>query len=342
MTLSFSWATNANYSTGPDNGTPTKVDPASTANGFVNGTIAAAQHINFLLDAIGDQIVKAVDGVGGGTYTLGSALRFQGADVEINAGLEILAAGELNVQSGGLINVLSGGDIVVASGGQVDLSSGAVLTVAPGGLIDVIAGGTIETNQVEDLRIDDDATAAFRLTLTPQSVQPDGSGFPSWTPRFSGSAHAGVTSGWQQDDVSAPFSIAFPINLPVGDEILSVVASINGSSTSGTGGHPSKPTGADLPSIALVRVDTQGVATVIARRADQSADAASYSADHTISLANGSTDAGTMPHVVDDDYAYYAVVKGETGANAVAGELAVTAVSGTCVARSYRSALMVY
>jgi hypothetical protein len=318
------------------------VDPASTANGFIHGTIAAPQHFNFLYNAIGVQLVKAVDGVDGGTYTLGSALRFQGADVEINAGLEVLAAGEINVQSGGLLNILSGGIIDILSGGQLEVSSGAAVTVVSGGLIDILAGGALETNQVEDLTIDDDSTAAFRLTLTPQSVQPDGSGNPSWTPRFSGSVHSGVTSGWQQDDVSSPFSIAFPINLPVGDEVLSVVVSVNGSSTSGTGGHPSKPTGSDLPSVALVRVDTQGVATVVARRADQAADAAAYSADHTITLQNGATDAGTMPHVVDDDYAYYIVIKGETGANAVASEYAVTAVSGTCVARSYRSALMVY
>lgn len=342
MTLAFNWATNANYSTGPDVSTPTKVDPASTANGFIAGTIAAPQHINFLLDAIGDEIADAVDGVGGGTYTLGAALRFQGADVEINAGLEILAAGELNVQSGGLVQVLSGGLIDVLSGGQIEISSGATLSVVSGGLIDVIAGGAVETNQVEDLRVDDDATAAFRLTLAPQSVQPDSGGFPSWTPRFSGDVHAGVTVGWQQDDVSAPFSIAFPINLPVGDDILNIDVSVTGSSTSGTGGHPAKPTGSDLPSVALVQVDTAGNATVLARRADQSVDAAAYSLTHVITLASGGLDAGTLPRTIDDDFAYYIVVKGETGANAVAGEFGVYSISGDVVARTYRSALMVY
>jgi hypothetical protein len=341
MTLAFSWATNALYSTGPDAGSATRVDPASTANGFISGTVIAPQHVNFLLDAIGDQIIQAVDGVGGGTYTLGAALRFQGADVEINAGLEILAAGELNVQSGGLINVLSGGLIDIASGGQVEISSGAVVTVVSGGLIDVISGGTVEFNASADLKIDD-ALDFFRLTLTPQSVQPDGAGLPSWNPRFTGDVHAGVTAGWQQDDVSAPFSIAFPINLPVGDDILEINVSVNGSSTSGTGGHASKPTGSDLPSVALVQVSAQGTATVLARRADQAADVAAYNVDHVITLANGATDAGTMPRTVDDDFAYYVVVKGETGANAVAGEYAVTAVSGDCVSRSYRSALMVY
>lgn len=341
MTLAFNWATNTNYSTGPDISTPTKVDPASTANGFIAGTIAAPQHINFLLDAIGDQIVQAVDGVGGGTYTLGAALRFQGADVEINAGLEILAAGELNVQSGGLVQVLSGGLIDVLSGGQIEISSGASISVVSGGLIDVISGGTVEFNASGDLKIDD-VIDNWRLTLTPQSVQPDGGGAPSWTPRFTGDVHAGVTAGWQQDDVSAPFSVAFPINLPVGDDILTINVSVNGSSTSGTGGHASKPTGTDLPSAALVRVNAQGVAVVVARRFDHAADVTAYNTDHAIQLLNGSLDAGTLPHTVGSNDAYYIVLKGETGANAVASEYCVTAVSGTCVARSYRSSLMTY
>lgn len=45
------WATNDNYSSGPDAGTPTKVDPASSANGFIRGVAAAAQHVNFVLNA---------------------------------------------------------------------------------------------------------------------------------------------------------------------------------------------------------------------------------------------------------------------------------------------------
>lgn len=44
------WASNTNYSTGPDSGTPTKVDPSSDANGFIKGVIAAPQHVNFLFN----------------------------------------------------------------------------------------------------------------------------------------------------------------------------------------------------------------------------------------------------------------------------------------------------
>lgn len=335
MTLSFSWATNANYSTGPNVGTPTRIDPASTANGFINGTIAAAQHINFLFDAVGDQLVQAVDGVGGGTYTLGSALRFQGADVEINAGLEILASGELNVQNGGLVQVLSGGLVDVLSGGQIEISSGASISVASGGLIDVVAGGAIEMNASEDLRIDD-VINFFRLTLTPVGIEP-GVSTDSWSPRI-GAAFVGPTLGWLQADTSAAFTIAFPLNLPVGDDILEVTAFVDGSQAGVD--HADLP--ATLPVLSLVRVSATGVATVVARRVDQSANVAAYNLQHSIVLANGALDAGTLPHTVLVDEAYYLVLTGETGANAQDGKFGLISLSGECVARSYRSELMTY
>jgi hypothetical protein len=44
------WASNANFSSGPDTGTETKTDPGSQANGFIRGTIAAPQYLNFLVN----------------------------------------------------------------------------------------------------------------------------------------------------------------------------------------------------------------------------------------------------------------------------------------------------
>lgn len=143
MTLSFSWATNANFSTGPDVGTPTKVDPASTANGFINGTIAAAQHVNFLFNGLSTELVKAIDGVNGGTYTLGSVLRFEGADVQIAADLEVVSGGQINVQSGGSIDVLSSGDINIQSGGDISVLSGGEANIGSGGFLNVLSGGEL-------------------------------------------------------------------------------------------------------------------------------------------------------------------------------------------------------
>src|SRR4051812_35896746 len=46
------FAKNATYSSGPDVGTATKVDPASPTNGFVPGTAIAPQHVNFWLNTL--------------------------------------------------------------------------------------------------------------------------------------------------------------------------------------------------------------------------------------------------------------------------------------------------
>ncbi|MEY4507973.1 MAG: hypothetical protein RLZZ450_95 [Pseudomonadota bacterium] len=47
----FNWASNANYATGPDNGTATKVAPSSgdIQNGFIRNTAAIAQTMNWVL-----------------------------------------------------------------------------------------------------------------------------------------------------------------------------------------------------------------------------------------------------------------------------------------------------
>ncbi len=63
MKLPQPWATSLNYASGPDTGTPTKIDPASTANGFIRGTAAAAQHVNFNLHPLAETARR--------TYTTG-------------------------------------------------------------------------------------------------------------------------------------------------------------------------------------------------------------------------------------------------------------------------------
>jgi hypothetical protein len=54
LTAPATWATDTNYATGPDVGTPTKVDPGSgiRATGVIPASGVAAQHFNFNLHAI--------------------------------------------------------------------------------------------------------------------------------------------------------------------------------------------------------------------------------------------------------------------------------------------------
>lgn len=347
MTLSFSWATNTNYSTGPDSGTPTKEDPASTANGFIKGTIISPKHINFMFDAVGDQLVQAVDGIGGGTYALTAPLIFTGDDIRVGSGadLQLLTGGAMHVQGTSRL-VIEGPDaeLTIDPFGTLFVDTDGALQVdgdfIHNGTGTVGSGATFRIHTSQQLTINA-PTDSFRLTLTPQSVQADAGGTdPSWRPRTSATAFCGTTEGWFQHDVTSGFTIAFPLNLPIGDDIVTVVAQVDGSQ--GGVDHAAKPTGGDLPTLALIRVDGTGVASVVARRADQSANVTAYNSLHTITLASGALDAGTLPHTVDANYSYYVVMTGETGANAEADKFGLLSLSGTCTARAYRSALMVY
>jgi hypothetical protein len=51
--LPAKFAASTNYSTGPDTGTATKLDPSGSGNGFVKGTGIAPQHVNFLINKPG-------------------------------------------------------------------------------------------------------------------------------------------------------------------------------------------------------------------------------------------------------------------------------------------------
>jgi hypothetical protein len=318
-----SWASDTNFASGPNSGTPTKVNPGAGyfAQGWVPGDTVPGQYANFLFNALtaslADIVSKvsniAVDGAAGGTYTLSAPLIFNGT-----------------------VRMGATGVFDIASSGQAQVSSGGFFNVLSGGKLDVISGGNVEFNDVDDLTIDDQI-GAFRLTLTPQSVQADAGGTdPAWFPIFPGTpAFAGTTGGWYQSDVTFQPVIVFPISLPYGDDILTVVVSVNGSANGV--GHAAKPTGGDLPTVSLVRVNTSGTATVLARRADQSADVTAYNAQHTITLATGALDAGAMPQTLDDDFMYYVVVTGETGGNAEADKFGVTGISGQTVMRGYRS-----
>jgi hypothetical protein len=168
------WATNLNYSAGPDAGTPTKVDPSSIPNGFVQGVIAAPQHVNFLIAGLSEEIVKAIDGVDGGTYTLGDPLIFDGDDVQFAATARVLSGGLFTVNSGGSVVLSSGATVTLNAAldinGNADLDAAAVFTVhgeialatsgggelsvASGAIINVNSGGRVDLNTGSELNVE--------------------------------------------------------------------------------------------------------------------------------------------------------------------------------------------
>jgi|SRR6188768_2633186 len=107
------------------------------------------------MNALQVELLKAIDGLNGGSYSLGSNLTFNGpGEVVFNTLLSILTdlvieaaaflqvegtlllsgtqtvTGDINVPSGGEINVQNLGRIDVESGGDVNLAGGADMTLA--------------------------------------------------------------------------------------------------------------------------------------------------------------------------------------------------------------------
>ncbi len=296
------WASDTNFSSGPNIGTPTRSNPGSGyfAQGFIPGDTIPGQFVNFVLGGMSDylthlrtQLIVAIDGTNGGTYVLtdqlifdgGSAVRFVDQDLEI----------------------LSGARIVVSDAGEISMGDSEDLTI-------------------------DDSTDVFRLSLGSAVALLSG-GAATWKPEPRG-------AGWRQVDVSGGFDVSFPLPLPVGDTITNIKVVVNGGVGAGHGG--AIPSGTDRLRVLLVSVDTAGVATIVASKRDPSASVGAYDASHVITLDSGSLDSGTLPHLVDDDAVYYVVVEGEAGANAVANTTVVTSIFGDVIARSYRSSLMVY
>lgn len=100
----------------------------------LNEVLTSAQ-----MNHLQNELLKAVDGVNGGLYTLGSTLSFDGADVRFLGNLVIPSGADIEVENGGDVNLASGADINLNSGAAIEISLGALIAVA--GLVDVQTGG---------------------------------------------------------------------------------------------------------------------------------------------------------------------------------------------------------
>lgn len=339
MTLNAlpAWATNANYSTGPNVGTPTKIDPSSAPNGFIEGVIAAPQHVNFLLNALAGEVPKALDGQDGGTYALQSDLEIDGPaalvisgrqeiasgaalDLEDGAVLNVKAHANLDVESLGDINVKSGGDINVNSGGAIDVEAGAVVNVASGGSIIAAAGAVINVGAAAVLAIDN-AYGDFRLALQPVMIAD--SGGPVWKGEIGGTwlMHAtGVGTGY----------IVFALPLRVGDLLTTLRMTLQGGAFAGHAGTP-----ADAPLFQLIETDLNGVTTIIKSTSDPVTHP-SYDSVHSVTMSGGA-----LPYTATANPLYVRVVV-EGGANSVVDTTRLCSIDGTLVARSFRTASEIY
>ena len=121
------------------------------------------------MNALQSELIKAVDGAGGGTYTLtaplifsGDDVRFDSDDVDIVAGgeLSVLASATLAIESSGLLLVEAGGQLIVQSSGLMQVAGdleivvGGNLNVESGGALDILSGGALDVQSGARLDIE--------------------------------------------------------------------------------------------------------------------------------------------------------------------------------------------
>ena len=324
------WASDTNYSSGPNTGTPTRVDPGAGyfAQGWIPGQTVPGQYANFLFGELTDYLASirsAINGkaftVDGGTHTLTAKLTIAGNDLQINTQLIIPNGGDIEVENGGDINLLSGADINLNSGAAIEISAGALiavagsvhigasantdnntLVVANGGVALVEAGGSV-------LAQDPDGYLYDEVSMLWRVAPRKGTGPSQWV--------IDGTSGVPTNtDTSSAFPIYYSPDWNDGDIIDSVTLVVKG----GSGHGGSLPSGNDRLSVAIRAYNpSTGVTTTLADRFDQSGSAASYEGMHVLEMSSIAVDNGSMPITIQPNLVYTLVVFSETGVNAQVG-----------------------
>lgn len=194
MKLPQPWATSDNYSSGPDVASATKVDPASTANGFIRGTAAAAQHVNFLINPLAESVRRAFTSIS----LVPRELACDAQD-DLTAGLAVSSASDstatvlIKASTTGVARALAGG--VCDNGSMITGIVDSVKQAAriTGTIVAIGTGGT-ESSKTTNTGLGWTAGGATGLLTEPVSIAADGTQFCLVT-AAGGSAH-GTGSTW--------------------------------------------------------------------------------------------------------------------------------------------------
>ncbi len=292
------------------------------------------------LDLIRGELLKCIDGVGGGSYTLGATLTIAGADVRFDDILRIRTGGTLTVDAGGTLDIdgdaTLGGDFGVLSGADINLLSGGGLNGAGGSLlhmqsasetrfssgadVNFEAGVDVLIDDLDDLVVDGDSHTYMVCLSSAYWEFDEANGEDFW------SLTIGAAPGnWVMGRVAASGAqLFFPLRVDPGDVITNIIVTVDGAVGSGHAGLPSA-----LPDITLVEGGV-GLAVDIASETDTSGSLGAYEAVHTITLDNTTT-GGIFPYTALTDKFYLLRINGERGTDSEGDELAIMRIRMTVV-----------
>lgn len=265
---------------------------AAKVGGWAIGEILTSDQMDFLQA----ELLKALDGVGGGSYTLG-------------ANLTLAGAGELRLDN--VLRVRTGADLFVDAGAafafnapgafNADVDFTADLTFDAAGTSSYDAGHPITYGALADLLVNSNSVL-YRLDMTGVYVVESG-GAATWD--------SVGTAAWTQQDLSSVALINIPLRVLQGDVIESFGITLDGNA-----GHGGVLPGT-MPRIRLLEGNVStGAWTSIFSYDDPSASAAAYEAAHTFVIENSVEPA--LPYTALNRL-YRLEIRGENAGSAVTG-----------------------
>lgn len=362
------WASDTNFSSGPDTGSPTRVDPGSGyfAQGWVPGQTIPGQYSNYLFGELTDYLADirtAVNGkamsVDGGTHTLTANFIFaDGFNIELNNDILVKASGNIFVENNGLIEVQAGGALTIDGGqtvaGTFNGTAASVFTWTNGAdvtfdtvvVIDATNGeiqldGLLTVSGGADIQVANNGQIIIQsggnmVAEDPEdiTINDDSQNFrlcmtPAWIEQ--------VSDAFMWDRVANSTAL-IQQNVTSGYQMLFTLPLVVGDvlnsvsmmvNGSAGGGSHGGTLPTTRPTIEVFSVDVSGVETPVGTTGvDIAANAAAYDVAHATTIS-------AIGHTVTAD-AYYIRIKGEHDGGAQAGTTGILSIFGNVTAKFYR------
>lgn len=267
---------------------------AAKVGGWAFGDLLTSDEV----DHLQAELLKAIDAVNGGTYTLSAPLIFNGT-VEFNDDLVINASGELTIDGNLIVNSI----FEINGQGEFndDVNVNDRWVFRSGGATEFKAGNTVSFFSLDDLTIGSPfITQAMRVPLVPLYNVRDNSGLLQ-------NYHLDLSvGGWLNDVVGEP--LIFMLPLMAGDVLNSVTATVRGD-FSGGAGHGVTDPASKMRLRVLEAPALNGAYTAIATQVDATTGAA-YDAVHLLTASTGGYTALDRHYIVE--------WRAESGANSFA------------------------
>lgn len=253
------------------------------------------------MDHIQSELIKAIDGVGGGAYNPSANVTIGGAaewrfdnDVRFRTGSQLLTDSGSQSDFSGQVDFFS----------NVDFRETSTVEFIAGGLVEYHDGTRVVVEELDDLEVDNQS-CSMRI--------PNSWGVSAWN---------ATEPYWEMDEAvwlqranTSGALLYFALPVMEGDDIDAIGVVFTGGSGSG---HSSLPAG--MPRLRILEDDSSGLfTTVVASVTDPTAVVATYDAAHSVTM-DTTTTGGALPYTAIGR-SYVLEVRGEFGLNSEPEEL---------------------